>query len=180
MKLLISAFYLDYNYAIAHITLDLSTRYSHVHYRFENYLPFQCFWNKNHLKWLAVGNDFFFFFLSFFSFVKQLGLLWCSRSPSLPLPAVHRHSNKAGNTLTQLRCRSHSCKHLCSMTLHIIPQTPIFLVILSTLPLCIFIYIEMAQSGDAVLQACIIFNGMKCKKKRSCIGTLSVWSNSIF
>lgn len=107
MKLLISVFYLDYNYAITHITLDLSTRRSHVHYRFENYLPFRCFWNKNHLKWLALGNDIFFFFLSFFSFVKQLGLLWCSRSPSLPLPAVHRHSNKARNTLSQLRCRTH-------------------------------------------------------------------------
>lgn len=107
-QLLISVLYLDYNYALRHLTLDLSTRYSHVHHRFENYLLFQCFWNKNHLKRLALGNDFFFPFSFLFFFCKAAcASVMHSRSQSLPLPAVHRHSNKAGNTLTQLRCRSH-------------------------------------------------------------------------
>lgn len=105
----------------------------------------------------------FFFFLFFFK--TACASVMHSRSQSLPLPAVHRQSNKAGNTLTQLRCRSHFFQTSVQYNSPHYTLNTNFLVILSTLPLCIFIYIEMTQSGYAVVQALIIFNNMKSKKK---------------
>lgn len=97
-----------------------------------------------------------------------------SRSPSPSLPAELRQSNKTGNALLRRGAELISAEHLCSMDLRITPSTPIFWVILSTLPLCIFIYIDMTQLGCAVVEACIIFNDIKCRENHAAIRKMSV------
>lgn len=98
---------------------------------------------------------------------------------SLPLPAVHRQSNKTGNTLTQLRCRSHFCRTSVQYESPYYTLNTNFLVILSTLPLCIFIYIDMTQLGYAIVEACIIFNDIKCRKSHTAIRKMSALSHTI-
>ena len=98
---------------------------------------------------------------------------------SLSLPAVHRQSNKTGNTLTQLRCRSHFCRTSVQYDSPHYTLNTNFLVILLTLPLGIFIYIDMTQLGYAIVEECIIFNDIKYRKNHTTIRKMSVLSNII-
>lgn len=98
---------------------------------------------------------------------------------SLPLPAVHRQSNKTGNTLTQLRCRSHFCQTSVQYDSPHYTLNTNFLVILSTLPLCLFIYIDMTQLGYAIVEECIIFNDIKCRENHTTIRKMPALSNTI-
>lgn len=98
---------------------------------------------------------------------------------SLPLPAVHRQSNKTGNTLTPLRCRSHFCQTSVQYDSPHYTLNTNFLVILLTLPLCLFIYIDTTQLGYAIVEECIIFNDIKCRENHTTIRKMPALTNTI-
>lgn len=165
------------NYAFTASTRNVNTRYCHIcWFNVFIILTFLLLLFFNCLN-ITLSSDFFFFF-----FLKQQAAcssVMHSRSQSLPLPAVHRQSNKTGNTLTQLRCRSYFCWTSVQYESPYYTLNTNFLVILSTSPLCIFIYIDMTQLGYAVVEPCIIFNDIKCTKNHTNIRKMSAWSNTI-